>query len=482
MFPIVSRRIRAAYSAAALLSLSILAVWYPSGALADDASESNLRRYVRSKDDAYGWKLAKTVPGNPSRTLVVQLTSQRWRREPEVNRAVWEHWLNIVVPAQVTSNTAFLMIGGGANGGAAPDQADRIATEIARATGSVVAELKQVPNQPLEFHGDGVGRKEDDLIAYAWNEYLKSGDPTWLPRFPMVKSAVRAMDAVQELLASEEQGRLTIDKFVVAGASKRGWTTWMTGAADPRVAAIVPIVIDVVNVDPSMRHHAQVYGFWANSIGDYVQHGITKQWNTPGLRALLKEVDPYFHREHLQMPKYLVNAAGDQFFCPDSSQFYYDELLGEKLLRYVPNADHSLRNSDAVESIAAFHQRILKGTPRPEYSWKFLDNGAIRVTSRERPDQVLLWQAVNPKARDFRLETIGPAFKSRELTADGEGAFVAELEAPNAGWSASFIELTFGRGPGPKLKVTSAVRILPDRLPHANIDPTTTPYEATLKK
>ena len=30
------------------------------------------------------------------------------------------------------------------------------------------------------------------------------------------------------------------------------------------------------------------------------------------------------------MPKFVLNAAGDQFFLPDSSQFYYDELKGPK--------------------------------------------------------------------------------------------------------------------------------------------------------
>ena len=67
------------------------------------------------------------------------------------------------------------------------------------------------------------------------------------------------------------------------------------------------------------------------------------EWNgTPEYQALMKIEEPYQYRHRLTMPKFIVNAAGDQFFLPDSSQFYFNDLPGVKYLRYVPNADHSL--------------------------------------------------------------------------------------------------------------------------------------------
>ena len=126
-------------------------------------------------------------------------------------------------------------------------------------------------------------------------------------------------------------------------------------------------------------------------------------------------VDPISYRDRLTMPKFVVNASGDQFFCPDSSQFYFADLKGEKLLRYVPNADHSLRDSDAVESITAFYQTILLDKPRPRYSWSFQPDGSIRVVTEDPAVAVNMWQATNPDARDFRLMTIGSAFQSTPL-------------------------------------------------------------------
>src|SRR5206468_8597080 len=168
------------------------------------------------------------ISGDGYTTFIVDLQSQSWRSPPEVDRAIWQHWLVIVKPASVKHDTAFLTIGGGKNGGPAPTAASPQTVYFARTTNTVVAELRMIPNQPLTFNGDGQPRSEDDLIAYCWIKYMDTRDPTWLPRLPMVKSAVRAMDTVTALLGGEQGGKTAVNKFVVAGGSKRGWTTWLT--------------------------------------------------------------------------------------------------------------------------------------------------------------------------------------------------------------------------------------------------------------
>jgi PhoPQ-activated pathogenicity-related protein len=441
----------------------------------EKAKLTALDEYVQKPDAAYKWEVVKSAGDNRSQTFVIRLTSQTWRSKEEVDRPVWEHWLIVVKPAKLKTNKAFLVISGGSNDRPAPDGANAVVSRIAEATGSIVAELKMVPNQPLVFKGDGQPRKEDDLIGYGWNQFLETGDATWLPRLPMVKSVARAMDCLQEW--SEKEGA-KIEKFVVAGASKRGWTTWMIGATDPRVEAIVPIVIDVVNVEKNMLHHAAVYGFWAKAVGNYYQHKILQRPRHPRMRELYSIEDPYYYLDRLTMPKYIVNGSGDQFFCPDSSQFYYNELKGEKHLRYVPNTDHGVDSSiDAVTSMVAFYQMIIAGTPRPEPTWSFEEDGAIRVRSETPPRKVVLWQANNPKTRDFRVATIGKAYSSTELKPEADGTWLGRAATPEKGWKASFVELTYDSGGAFPFKVSTAVRVLPDVCPYEGVDPGTMKYE-----
>jgi PhoPQ-activated pathogenicity-related protein len=451
-----------------LLAAFVLCALVPPVA-AETPKKTPLDDYLARPDPTYAWKLVKTVPGDRVTSYVIDLKSQTWRRAPEVNRPVWRHWLTITRPDKVTSDTALLSIGGGRNGGAAPTAAPADAIDRARRSGTVVVTLGQVPNQPLVFNKDGKERSDDDLLAYCHIKFIETGDPTWVARLPMVKSAVRAMDAATEFLASAEGGKVAVKKFVVVGGSKRGWTTWLTAAVDPRVKAIVPVVIDVVNVRPSMMNHYAAYGFWAKAVGNYaVQHRVMDRWDSPRIVELNKIEDPYFYLDRLTLPKYVVNAAGDQFFTPDSSKFYFDDLKGPKYLRYVPNGDHSLRGTDAADSVLAFYRAIVGGKPLPKFKWKMGKDGSITVETRTKPREVNLWQATNPGARDFRLETIGKAYKSSPLEADGKGLYVGRVGKPESGWTAFFVELVFDSGDEKApYKFTTQVQVVPDVLPHS---------------
>ena len=157
------------------------------------------------------------------------------------------------------SDKALLYIGSGDNTDPAPTKAADRAMRIAKETGSVVADVGMVPNQPLHFSDSkDVARFEDDIIAYTRVKHFMTKDDEWLVRLAMVKAGVKAMDAMTEFMASEAGGQLPVKQFVVAGASKRGWTTWLVGAVDERVIGIMPMVIDALNSEEITKHHFEV--------------------------------------------------------------------------------------------------------------------------------------------------------------------------------------------------------------------------------
>ncbi|MCX6632214.1 MAG: PhoPQ-activated pathogenicity-related family protein [Candidatus Solibacter sp.] len=448
-----------------IAALPLLLVIHAFGA------DTALDRYVKKPDASYKYQVVSTTRGEGYTSYVIDMTSQTWRLPSEVDRTVWKHWMTLVKPDRVEGTTGFLFIAGGSVTAKAPARASQSWVENALATHSVVAELMGVPNEPVQFADETRTRNEDGIIAYTWMKYMRTGDETWPLRLPMTKAAVRAMDTITAVMATPEVGGVKVEKFVVSGGSKRGWTTWTAAAVDRRVVAIAPASIDLLNLEKSFEHHFRVYGFFAPAVKDYVESGFMDWAGTPEYRKLLEIEEPYSYRERLTMPKFMVQGAGDQFFLPDSSRFYFDDLKGEKYLRYVPNADHGLKNTDAVESILAFYEAFLKGTPRPQFTWTFEADGGIRVVSKDKPTAVKLWQATNPDTRDFRLMTIGPAFRAEDLHDRGGGVYVGRVPKPEKGWSAYFVGLEYPSGAKYPFQFSTAVRVIPDTEPFPPYQP-----------
>ncbi len=429
-----------------------------------------LDKYVAAPDPNYSWKIVNTVKGEGYTGYIVDMVSQQFLTEKEVNKPIWQHYLRIVKPDNLKHSTGLLYIGGGRNDRPAPDNVDKGFAQMAVLSQSVCAELPNVPSEPVVFADDnGKSRTEDAIIAYTWDKYMRTGDEKWPLRLPMTKAAVRAMDTITAVLASPEGGGAKVDKFMVAGGSKRGWTTWTTAAVDKRVVAITPFVINMLNVVPSFQHHYKVYGFWAPAVGDYQEMGIMDWTGTPEYAALMKIEEPFSYRNRLTMPKYIVNACGDEFFLPDSTQFYFNQLPGENYLRMVPNANHSLGGTDAREGMMAFYSSILNNTKRPEFSWKLEKDGSIKVTCKDKPSAVKLWQITNPNARDFRVEVLNPkgatngiVWTSTDLEAKGNGVYVGDVPKPDKGYTAYMVEMTFPASGLIPFKFTTDVRVKPD--------------------
>lgn len=443
--------------------LPIFAVFLMMGVRGQDTP---LDAWVRIDDGAYRFDVVTAQKKDGVTLYQIHMVSQRWLDPSLVNRVEWEHWLTVSVPDVVRTSTGLLFIGGGAHREGVPDRVDDNLIKLSRQVGAVVTGLAQVPNQPLEFEGKSGPLTEDALIAYAWNKYLATKDPFWLPRLPMTKAAVKAMDTVTSFIQRESEGKYEVQNYVVAGASKRGWTTWTTAIVDKRVIGIAPIVIDMLNLVPSFQHHWEAYGFYAPAVGDYERNSIMQWRESKEFKELLQIVEPYENRDRLTLPKYLLNATGDQYFLPDSWTFYWNDLLGDKYLRYFPNADHSLRETDVYDSLTAFVYCLAHDIPLPELTWNVTRNGQLRAQPSVSPASVKLWQATNPDARDFRVESLGKVWTSEELRPNDRGFYRTRIPSPAHGWTAFLIEFTFEiEGCPTPIKMTTGTYIVPDFLP-----------------
>ena len=437
------------------------------------ARATGLDDYVAKPDPNYSFSVNNRDDSFLAKTYFVSMTSQQWRDASEVDRPIWQHDVIITVPRSLELNdnpTAILLISGGKNDPdpVQEDDAELIVDAAATLLNTVVVELKQIPNQPLSFSDeDNNPRKEDQILAYSMDKFLDTGDPEWPVHVAMAKAAVRGMDTIQTVLAQEEG--IAIEDFIVLGGSKRGWTTWLTAAVDDRIKAIIPASIDMLNLDRQFQHHWEAYGFFTPAVGDYDAFNLPCRTQTPNGQELLTIVDPYTYLDRYQgLPKLIANSAGDQFFVTDSSRFYYDDVPAPLAMRYSVNTDHA-QNEDVLESALAWIDDALQGRDGAQpFTWSFEPDGSIRVETQRRPSNIRLWQATNPAARDFRLESIGATWTATTLAESEPNVYIANVDPPAQGWTAFLVELTYAEGGvKPDQVFSTGVRVTPDTLPFA---------------
>ncbi len=419
-----------------------------SGSLVSTSSFAGaLEDYVAKPDTNYSWTVATNRSLEGFTATHLKLTSQRWR---EGN---WTHHLQVVRPEKVRNpQIAFLFITGDGDGLKTVD----MLKVLAERAGAVAAVVTRVPNQPL--YG---GKKEDALIAHTFDQYIKSGDETWPLLFPMAKSAVRAMDAVTEFI--QQNGGSKIQGFVVAGASKRGWTTWLTGAVDPRVKGIAPMVIDMLNMKAQANWAEKVYGKQSEQIRDYTDLNLIARMDDPPMKQLRSWVDPFAYRQKYNMPKLILIGTNDPYWTVDSLRHYWRELPGPKLIYQTPNAGHNLGGGkEATQTLAAFFEMIADGKELPKMEWEF-HNGKkaeVDLLVSQPVKEVHLWTA-DSSDRDFRDDK----WSSEEIKIKGGGRTAsASVETPSAGYRAYLAEVVLTSPSGHDYKLSTEARVAPDNI------------------
>lgn len=401
--------------------------------------EIALLSYLNNEDCTEAWEVRDTYMIDNVQAFSLLLISQKWQG------ILWKHELIVLAPDTIDHDGSLLFISGGSVKDGMPnfskqnDKTTQLMAKLADKNKAVVTLLRQVPNQPLY---DGL--YEDALISYTLNEFKKDNDYSWPLLFPMVKSVRKAMDVVQEF--SSKKLNQEINRFVLSGASKRGWTTWLTGASqDPRVIAIAPMVIDMLNMPATLEYQKEIYGEYSEQIEDYVKLEIPQAINSEFGNALVKMIDPYSYRNKLTMPKMIFLGTNDEYWTVDAAKHYINEIPGNNLLHYVANAGHKLGDkTQAFKALSAFFALNLTEASLPVNSWLLKEHRrSINLEIEADGNQLLrsvLWTSYS-ESRDFRkVEWINKEIKLNEKN---KSQIEAKLKYPKTGYKAFYVDLFY---------------------------------------
>lgn len=392
-----------------------------------------------------------------------QLSSQSWPQD-KVTQMEWQHNVDIYIPEKPLNKRALLFINDGTNHNInqnppimPADISKETLASLAVSTRTIVVAISNVPNQYLTLPADTAPRREDDAVAVSWSRFLQ--DPqrnSLLPlHVPMTAAVSQAMS-----LAQRELSTWQINKFIVSGISKRGWTAWLSLVSDTRTDAVVPFVFDLAGVRPSLAHMYRSYGNnWPIAFYPYYMQNIDTKIDTTPFKNLMKIIDPLQYLDtdqhaRLMAPKYIINASGDDFYVPDNTRFYYDQLPGEKALRVVANSGHYDIKGYTASSLAPFIDRLQQGKALPVITTQ-RQQQKLSLSFSEKPRVIKRWTALNSEARDFRY-ACGIRYTATPLTA--AESLSIPLDTPQKGWQATYIEAVFSDG----FVATSPVMITPD--------------------
>lgn len=371
-------------------------------------------KWRTDRDPAWGW--SELGDGREG----IRLSAHEWKL------GVWEHDVLVVRPNWESGLEGCYLEVTGEDAG----EVDlTYAQDLADIGGLPVAVLFQIPNQPLWEMW------EDDLIAHTFEQFLETGDKEWPLLVPMVRSVWAAMDALEEAYGFSE--------FLVGGASKRGWTSWLTAASgDSRVKGIVPMVFDNLKMDEQMRRQMTLWGRPSDMVDDYVRrqlHLIEQSKRGPELVSM---VDPWQQLSEVACSALVVNGANDRYWAVDALQLYYNGLPKGSGAVVVPNLGHSTGSREFWgPALFRFAESVFGSQEFPKVVAKW-DGRFLDYSVSIDPVSVTVWTA------DSSSPEFWDAGWTKSLKSEGAGKSQVEVPAGDQRFRAALVAFEFSDDEG----------------------------------
>ena len=340
--------------------------------------------FIRDRH-SFAWQFVSKTRG----VTTLEMTSQIWKG------TTWKHRVVIYQPKKLQfpdAATLFLTT--------QPLPFDNITGQrAADAIGAPFCIVYDVPNQPLWK------RTENGLFGYTVSRAIQTGDGTWSLAFPMARTAVRALDAVNAYNALVKTPK--VKRWLLVGFSKRGLAAWLA-ATDSRVKGLVSLAYNNLDTPKQAAAERADWGELSPKLRPYMENGVEVAMATPRGEEILATWDPIQFRAQLDKPKLVVDATGNDYWTLKAFDQYADALPGATDFLIVAGTDHYMIGafSQIFGAATAWSHHVLSGRalPQPKLgrqgaSWKFVAPAARAATlyyawSKNEDFRGANWQSV----------------------------------------------------------------------------------------
>ncbi len=438
--------------------------------------------YAKELDKNYNYRLHSKTKDAGVTTYFLELTSQAWHPE-KVFPPIWRHWLTLIVPDRRTKDSALFVMTKGLSSIEKPmSEVPLSLLSIAVSTNSIVAILEGFPIDSTGYYETPSKKVElNDINFFVWTlrQYYDTGDPNWIILLPMVKSAVSAMNAVQEFVLKELQSEIPVKEFVVC-ADVPFFAPWLIPAVDDRVIGIIGINNFVYNIE-SLIKTCLIDEITIPPLFEAIDNqGLLQNFETEEGEKLLNIIDPYNYRQFMRITKLIISYNGS---ATSNFSFYAEDVLPEipdptywalypqvSLSREPIYLSQSLKVTlwenpippkmyNFKDTLSVFYQRVISRKELPTFTWNIAQRGKCSVKVSEEIVDARVWYCIQD-AKNKLFENTSE-WQVETMTEIGEGIYEADLNFSDENYKAVVIEIVFPSLSGTNFPITSHIHIIP---------------------
>ncbi|MGC8845491.1 MAG: protein kinase domain-containing protein [Candidatus Hydrogenedens sp.] len=443
-----------------------------------------LSNFIKEYDNNYKFEVIEEKQGNGYKAYILDFTSQSWHPE-KTAPPVWRHWLTVIVPQQRVKDVGMLILTNGFSTLETPmSEIPPYFISLAVSSKSVVSVLEGFPRDNVGIYKTPtqiVHLEPAEFASWSFKQYFETHETSWIVFCPLVKSIVRAMDAVQELLLKNLRSEIPLKEFVLCSETPF-FVSWLVPPVDNRVIGLVSINTTGFHLEQQIKRMFMDEVELPKFFAEIDDAGLFPLLETEDGENLLKIIDPYYYREVLKIPKLIISMNNNQWqdmiflseqvlseipepvnwlVCPQLQlSREYAFLPQQTFYNFTTSSNTNLRVYDFKDTIQVFYQRLLGQKNMPIFQWDFSAKGDCYIRVSEEIIECRLWYCSSDR-RGTLLQSQNKNWKYKILSESAEGIYRFTIPIQPQQYTAVFAEVIFPSLMGIHFPLTTDIHIIP---------------------